>query len=842
MASTEVNKKGSLIGKTKLKCSMSEANARIIIDRLLRESGWVLSGDDGVVNVDTEIKNQSGFADYVLKDRSDFPLCIIEAKKELISPLVGKEQARSYAKSLNCRFVILSNGVSHYFWDIEQGTPTVVDVYPTQEQLELRKNYFNPPRQEVEEIGIDYIAQTQVPKFDQNPDYLNEDKRGDFLRRHKLRLLRDYQLEAVRAVQNSIAENKDRFLLEMATGTGKTLTSSAIIKMFMRLYQVKRVLFLVDRLELEAQAQKEFDEVLKNDFSTVVWKENQSDWTKAEIVVSTAQSFVSRNKYRKVFRPDHFGLVISDEAHRSLGTRSRKVFEYFIGFKLGLTATPKDYLKSVDIENIARSHPRQLEERSRLDTYTTFGCDSGEPTFRYSLEDGVKGGHLINPKVIDARTEITTELLSEQGYIFQGVDEDGTDFEETFTQGDFEKKFFSHNTNTIFCETFLKHAMRDPYTGEIGKTLVFCVSQNHAEKVTQILNNLADRVFPNQYNSDFAVQVTSSIQDSQRMTIDFRNNTLNGKSKTNPHYRTSKTRICVTVGMMTTGYDCTDILNICMMRPIYSPSEFIQMKGRGTRKCDFSQSWMTQSEIPDHIEPQKEQFLLFDFFGNYEFFEKDFDYDKVLKLPARPSEPSEPPIDPLNIDEVVSTAPDPLAELKEIPISSQGMKIDRNLYRSFKKKVVDDSTIEELVKQQNFDGAETYLKDKILDKPSEFFTIEKIRKSLGLDRRLTVSELLLHVFDHIKHIPSQRECLDEEFDKLDKAIKPDDSVYGNAKEVFEAYAIDGKFRHIIDSKKFADLSVHPSGDAFRNLPPKLKQEIPSYIKQNVNLERLQNVG
>ena len=821
---------------------MSEANARIIIDKLLRESDWVLAGDDGVVNVETEMQNQSGFADYVLKDSSDFPLCIIEAKKELISPLVGKEQARGYAESLNCRFVILSNGVSHYFWDIEQGSPTVVDIYPSQEQLALRKSNFNPPRQEVEEIGVDYIAQTQVPKFDQHPEYLDSDKRGDFLRRNKLRLLRDYQLDAVRAVQSSISEGKDRFLLEMATGTGKTLTSSALIKMFLRLYKVKRVLFLVDRLELETQAQKEFDEVLKNDFRTVVWKENQSDWTKAEIVVSTVQSFVSRNKYRKVFRPDHFDLVISDEAHRSLGARSRKVFEYFIGFKLGLTATPKDYLKSVDVEGISSSDPRQLEKRMMLDTYTTFGCDSGEPTFRYSLENGVKDGFLINPKVIDARTEITTELLSEQGYVFQGVDDDGTDYEETFTQKDFEKKFFSDNTNAIFCETFLKHAMRDPYTGEIGKTLIFCVSQNHAAKVAQILNVLADKVFPNQYHSDFAVQVTSSVTDSQRMTIDFRNNTLNGKSKTNPHYMTSKTRICVTVGMMTTGYDCTDILNICMMRPIYSPSEFIQMKGRGTRKCDFSQSWMTQSEIPDHIEPQKEEFLLFDFFGNYDYFEKDFDYDEVLKLPSRPSEPAEPPIEPPNIDEAVSTAPDPLADLKEILISNQGMKIDRNLYRSFKKKVTDDAIIKGLVSQQNFDEAETYLKEEVLDKPNEFFTIEKIRKSLGLDRQLTVPELLLHVFGHIDHIPSQRECLDEEFDKLDKAINPDDSIYSNVKEVFEAYAVDDGFRYIIDSKKFAELSVHPSGDAFRKLPLALKQGIPLYIKQNVNLERLQNVG
>ena len=135
----------------------------------------------------------------------------------------------------------------------------------------------------------------------------------------------------------------------------------------------------------------------------------------------------------------------------------REVVEFLntsLGSNLGLTATPKDYLKSVDIEDVSQTDPRQLEKRLMLDTYTTFGCDSGEPTFRYSLEDGVKDGYLINPKVIDARTEITTELLSEQGYVFQGVDDDGNDFEETFTQKDFEKKFFSDNTNTIFCEIF----------------------------------------------------------------------------------------------------------------------------------------------------------------------------------------------------------------------------------------------------------------------------------------------------------------------------------------------------------------------------------------------------
>ena len=147
-----------------------------------------------------------------------------------------------------------------------------------------------------------------------------------------------------------------------------------------------------------------------------------------------------------------------------------------------------------------------------------------------------------------------------------------------------------------------------------------------------------------------------------------------------------------------------------------------------------------------------------------------------------------------------------------------------------------------MVSKQNFQEAETYLKEQVLDKPKEFFTIEKLQKSLGLDRKLTVSELLLHAFGHIKNIPSQKECLEEEFDKLDKALNPDDKIYGTAKEVFEAYAVDNDFRTIIDSKRYAELSVHPSGEAFKNLPKDLKQNIPNFINKNVNLERLENVG
>src|SRR5208282_1610971 len=99
--------------------------------------------------------------------------------------------------------------------------------------------------------------------------------------------------------------------------------------------------------------------------------ENRDDWRKAEIVVSTIQSLQFNNKYRRLFSPTDFDLLISDEAHRSIGGNSRAVFEYFIGYKLGLTATPKDYLKHIDTSNLGENDPRELERRLLLDSYKT---------------------------------------------------------------------------------------------------------------------------------------------------------------------------------------------------------------------------------------------------------------------------------------------------------------------------------------------------------------------------------------------------------------------------------------------------------------------------------------
>ncbi|MGI8476243.1 MAG: DEAD/DEAH box helicase family protein, partial [Thermomicrobiales bacterium] len=363
-------------------------------------------------------------------------------------------------------------------------------------------------------------------------------------------------------MQQAVKDGKDRFLFEMATGTGKTLTAAAVIKLFLRTGNARRVLFLVDRLELEDQAKKAFTAQLSADFQTVIYKENRDDWRHAEIVVTTAQSLLFNNKYRQLFSPTDFDLVISDEAHRSIGGNARAVFEYFIGYKLGLTATPRDYLKRFDGADPTGRDPREAERRLLLDTYRTFGCENGQPTFRYSLLDGVKEGFLINPTVVDARTEVTTELLSAQGFVASFVDDAGDDQQAAYTQRQFEKRFFADDTNRIFCKTFLENALRDPISGEIGKFIVFAVSQHHAAKLVQILNQMAHLMFPGRYQSDFAVQVTSQIADAQQFAINFSNNNLCGSANGLPAYKTSKTRVCATFGMMTTGYDCTDPLNL----------------------------------------------------------------------------------------------------------------------------------------------------------------------------------------------------------------------------------------------------------------------------------------
>ena len=511
---------------------MKEATARIKINKLLEAAGWRFFPEHGrPANIKLEHtttltpdhldslgedfeKTSKGFIDFLLLNEKGFPFIVLEAKSEDKNPLVGKEQARKYARAQNCRFVILSNGNLHYFWDLERGNPYILTAFPSPESVSSYQQVEpNPTRLVEEPIGRDYIVLTQRPNYKSEAAWINEAERPGFVEANRLRFLREYQLKAVQAVQKAVQEGKDRFLFEMATGTGKTLTAAAVIKLFLRSQNASRVLFLVDRLELEDQAKKAFVALLANDLKTVIFKENRDDWHHAEIVVSTVQSLLFNNKYQKLFSPTDFDLVISDEAHRSIGGNARAVFDYFVGYKLGLTATPRDYLKRFDREASTGRDPREYERRLLLDTYRTFGCEQSEPTFRYTLLDGVREGFLINPTVVDARTGITTQLLSEEGFTVDPALNPTAEEEASYGETDFERSFFSDATNALFCKTFLENTLRDPISGEVGKSIVFAVSQNHAAKIAQILNQMADIMFPGKYHSDFAVQVTSLVDD-----------------------------------------------------------------------------------------------------------------------------------------------------------------------------------------------------------------------------------------------------------------------------------------------------------------------------------------
>lgn len=269
-----------------------EAKARIKINKLLEEAGWrFFDSDAGKANILLEKKvkitkekfhgfgddfenTTMGFVDFLLVDEKENPIVVLEAKAENKHPLYGKEQARQYAQAINCRYVILSNGNDHYLWDMELGeNPIKINKFPSPEDI-IRYTSFKPDRNKLinEVVNENYIALTQDPDHETDPSYINESTRKEFILSKKLRFLRKYQLEAVRSIQEAVKKGKVRFLFEMATGTGKTLVSAAVIKLFLKTGNARRVLFLVDRLELEDQAHKAFTEYLKKDYETMIYK------------------------------------------------------------------------------------------------------------------------------------------------------------------------------------------------------------------------------------------------------------------------------------------------------------------------------------------------------------------------------------------------------------------------------------------------------------------------------------------------------------------------------------------------------------------------------------------
>jgi type I restriction enzyme R subunit len=294
--------------------------------------------------------------------------------------------------------------------------------------------------------------------------------------------------------------------------------------------------------------------------------------------------------------------------------------------------------------------------------------------------------------------------------------------------------------------------------------------------------------------------------------------------------------------MMTTGYDCTDILNLGLFRPIFSPTDFIQIKGRGTRKHNFLEQLFDDSIKEGVTQPQKNAFKLFDFFANCEYFEEDFNYDEVLKLPPPKRKGggggNGGPVEVGGTYEHIGA--DILATIREETIGLDGMKIDRMFFEKFEDTVRDNENIAKAIEAGQWDRVIDYVNREVFDKPEEYYTLDKLRKAAAVDRRLTLREILEKIFGLIPRFKSKDELLEEEFAKFVADTKPEEAKAIPAiKTYFKAYVTNSQVRNIIESKQFTDLATNPvfSTRDFKAVPQKYRTLIPEYVKDYVPLNQ-----
>jgi type I restriction enzyme R subunit len=551
---------------------------------------------------------------------------------------------------------------------------------------------------------------------------------GDYFKKLRPDLtLRNYQIGAIDTVSRQFDENRTRkFLLEMATGTGKTILCAALIRRFLATRNAERVLFIVDRIELAKQTLEDFGTLLA-EYKPTLYKtarRRPGELLGSSVVVATLQSLMVDRRYREEFTPFHFDLVVNDEAHRSIYGDAREVVQFFQATRVGLTATPKAYLKNVNVEELQQENPKALEARLLRDTYNYFGCKPGFPTFRYDIIDAVKdpeGPFLCLPKIFDLRSDITTKALDESGWAVV-VNEQ----EENFKIKDLERKIFTPARNRVMCEAFLKEAQRDP-AGNLGKSLIFAVNQTHATELTKMFNAIQPGI---------AVTITSRIEDASSIAKEFRDGNR-------------AERIAVSVDMLSTGYNCRDILNIGLMRPIFSPTEYIQIKGRGTRLYTFKIG---------HTEYEKKNFFILDFCAVAEYFEEKYDYTIPLKLPREKKEAKQSVSsggggqgDPTSESGDVPESPES-KQPREIPtwegvdtlvsrevtiVGPNGEKVDVMTFRGGYERdmrafVEQTPELKTAIDDEDDDTVETIVNERFYHRPEMFYSPDKLVLSYGV--------------------------------------------------------------------------------------------------------------
>ena len=517
----------------------TEADARIVIDDLLRQAGWD-PADKSQVHTEVTIGDTfwvasesaapygyqpsrktkdgdeipTGRADYVLMDRRGRPLAIIEAKRTAIEPYTAKQQALPYAKRIGSPFIFLTNGELIYFWDYRNDDARIVNSFFSRRDLE-RLVEMRTTRKP--------LATIEIPEY--------------YLRQGETRQVRPYQREAMQALDHAVELGKRRFLIELPTGTGKTDLVSIYIKRLIQSGRAERILFLVDREQLAKQALEAIQDILNQHSS--YWLRPGMVRQEQQITVCLLQTMISR--YTE-FTSGYFDVVIADECHRSIYGSWQTALTHFDALHIGLTATPSAYI-----------------ERN---TFQFYQCRDGKPDFAFPILQAFRDGFLVPYKFATGITQILAEgaEVDEQTY-------DPSEFERKWTNEDSNKKMMQE-FDRLAWENF-KELAPGQKTGP-GKTIVFAITKHHAARLAHFLNELHPEL-----KGQYAEVITSDVADADDLIRKFK--------------REEYPQVAVSVGMLDTGFDCREVLHLVMCRRVRSPILYQQMRGRGTRTADHIQ-------------------------------------------------------------------------------------------------------------------------------------------------------------------------------------------------------------------------------------------------------------
>lgn len=497
------------------------------------------------------------FIDYLLLAEDNSPAAIIEAKRTSVSVKKGEIQGRTYRAEVEKQIgkkipIFLTNGRKWYYIDVKDRMREVPLPF-NQEDLHRRAHNFE--------------REKDPTKIKINSNIVS----------------RDRSVEAVKVVLEHIEGGHREALINMATGTGKTRVAMAIIDVLMRSNYVRNVLFVVDRISLANQAKESgFKEFFPGEPVCELNVEGYSG--SARLYVSTVQTLMSeqkpRGRFYEKFGTGAFDLIVYDEAHRSYYDRNNDVLKYFDAIKLGLTATPRN------------------EKEGGKNTFKMFGCDD-EPTYKYDYDDAVEDGvlapyfaEIIETKVMTLGIE-GNKLSKELRFQLENQKELPEEFQAPGAR--FEKFFTDAKTNELIVREFMDRCYKTD-DGIPCKTIFFCASVKHAESLKDIFS----KFYPN-----LAREVRVITSDKARYMDEVR------RFKKN-----STPRIALSVGVLDTGIDIPEIMNLVFVKPVFSYVRFWQMLGRGTRNLDSvkHKDWLPH---PDDI-AKKDNFLILDFmFGNH---------------------------------------------------------------------------------------------------------------------------------------------------------------------------------------------------------------------------------